>query len=138
MDIAPTLLGILGFGGQVPEHMQGKDVSASLLSHTHPTAAALTPPLTTPHTLYFYYPRNADDVSIRGLRTAIGKFVASFHPVHGLSTSLYDLANAPFEQSNITDATRISHHAAGLRTALADAKQRWAGESALATLIGAP
>lgn len=138
VDIAPTLLGVLGLGGQVPEQMQGKDVSASLLRHAHPSAATPAPPLTPPSTLYFSYPRNADDVSIRGLRTATSKFVASFHPVHGLSTSLYDLANDPFEQTNIADATRIRHHAAGLCTALADAKQRWAGESALAALIGAP
>jgi len=138
VDIAPTLLGLLGLGARVPQAMQGTDVSAHLLLPGHPAGATQEAPAAAPSALYFYYPRDPDDLSIRGLRTATSKFVAFFHPVRGLSTSLYDLANDPFEQAAIADPARIRAQAAALRTALADAGQSWDGSHALAEMIGAP
>ncbi|WP_104088926.1 sulfatase [Arthrobacter sp. GMC3] len=135
VDIAPTLLGLLGLGARVPASMQGRDVSASLLLPTHPAAAPPDPPVAPPSSLYFYYPRDADDVSIRGLRTAASKFVARFRPMKELSISLYDLVNDPFEQFNIADPALIRAHAAVLRNALADAGQLWEGDVALSELI---
>lgn len=136
VDIAPTLLGLLGLGGKVPGEMQGRDVSGALLGSGG--AVGKDSGTAAPSALYFYYPRNGDEPHVRGLRTGTAKFVARFHPREGLSTVLYDLARDPYELENIVDAAQVHTHAAALQAALADAAQHWPGETALAALAGAP
>ncbi|POH60255.1 sulfatase family protein [Arthrobacter glacialis] len=136
VDIAPTLLGLLGF--DVPAPMQGRDVSTALLADAagnHPGATADgSPELGTPSALYFYYPRDRHDVDVRGLRTATAKFIATFHPASGLSTALYDLVADPYELRTITEPALVRGHAAALTDALAAAGQSWTGAPALAAL----
>jgi uncharacterized sulfatase len=131
VDIAPTLVGLLGFGDRIPGRMQGTDVSASLLAGT----GGGTESPGTPSALYFCYPRDGLDVDMRGLRTATSKFIARLDPVSGLSTVLHDLARDPYELSNITDPTRVREQAAALLDALEAAGQSWTGEAALRLLL---
>ena len=133
VDIAPTLLGLLGFAGNIPGQMQGRDVSASLLAGP----AGETGGVRAPSALYFYYPRNGRDVDVRGLRTATSKFIARLHPDGGLATALFDLTADPFEQHPVTDAAAVREHAAALLAALADAGQHWRGTPALEALAAA-
>lgn len=134
VDIAPTLLGLLGFGGAIPPPMQGRDVSTGLLKGTagspHKEAPASA--------LYFYYPRDEDDVDMRGLRGATTKFVATIRPGRGVETALYNLAADPHELNNITDPGLVKEQATALADALAAAGQSWTGAQALAGLAGAP
>ncbi len=140
VDIAPTLLGLLGLGSNVPETMHGTDVSPALLSNcaslpaggagTATAGAAGTPG--TPSSLYFYYARDEDDVDIRGLRTATSKFIARYNSATGLRTQLFDLVKDPFEMENINDPAAVRHGARALRAALAAARQTWPGGAALA------
>ncbi|MFB9166669.1 sulfatase family protein [Arthrobacter psychrochitiniphilus] len=139
VDIAPTLLGLLGLGEQVPAAMHGTDVSPALLAHGGEAQGGGAQGgeagnLGTPSSLYFYYPRNSSDVDIRGLRTASTKFIARFQPASGLSTELFDLAGDPFELENITDPSAIRHWAGSLSNALAAAGHSWNGDQALKVL----
>ncbi|MHA7269582.1 sulfatase family protein [Arthrobacter sp. HLT1-20] len=134
VDIAPTILGLLGLGGRVPAQMQGRDISAALLAEK-----AGSPPQEAPASaLYFYYPRDDEDVDRRGLRTDTSKFIATLHPDRGFETTLYDLAADPYELNNITDSGLVQAHAAALADALAAAGQSWVGAEALAALVAAP
>ncbi|GAA4657432.1 sulfatase family protein [Arthrobacter cryoconiti] len=132
VDIAPTLLGLLGYGGQVPSEMQGADVSGALLQGGTNDAGQDAPPSYS--ALYFYYPRDETEHHVRGLRTATDKFIARFNERDGLSTTLYDLAVDPFELVSVSDPERIRIHAVALQTKLAHASQTWPGEAALAAL----
>lgn len=132
VDIAPTLLGLLGHGGSVPAEMQGTDVSAALLDCGADDAGQ--PAGTPPSALYFHYPRDHNEQHVRGLRTATEKFIARFHERDGLSATLYDLVRDPYELEGIRDEGRIRAQAAALQAALAGARQEWPGEAALAAL----
>ncbi|WP_125610098.1 sulfatase [Specibacter cremeus] len=134
VDIAPTLLGLLGCGGQVPAEMQGTDVSSALLHDGTDDAGRDVPP--SAPALYFYYARDDTEQHVRGLRTSTEKFIARFHERDGLSTTLYDLVRDPYELESVDDEGRIRAHAAALQAALADASQTWPGEAALAALAG--
>ncbi len=145
VDIAPTLLGLLGFGNKVPAAMQGRDVSAALLA-AEPESAERHHDNTpqgqpgahgpgTPSALYFYYPRDERDVDVRGLRTATGKFIARFHPDGRLSTSLFNLVADPFELHNITDPDQVGRWSGKLLAALKAAGQSWSGENSLSRLV---
>lgn len=137
VDIAPTLLGLLGLGAGIPDRMHGTDVSGALLARGAATDAALAVGGEgTPSSLYFYYPRNEGDVDIRGLRTATRKFIARFHSGTGLATALYDLAADPYELENITDPVQVCAGARELLAALDAAGQTWPGRAALAELAG--
>lgn len=136
VDIAPILLGLLGLPEQVPVAMVGRDVSSTLLAAsqgggTETVAAEIVP------ALYFYYPRNENDIDVRGLRTPASKFIARFEPGQGMTTALYDLAADPYELHNITDTTALRHHARALVTALAAAEQSWQHLDKLHELAGA-
>lgn len=135
VDIAPTLLGLLGFGGGVPDRMHGQDVSPVLLARGGgiPEEVSAGRP-GTPSSLYFYYPRNEDDVDIRGLRTATAKVIARFTARDGLGIAVHDLVADPFELHAIEDPTVVRHWARELAAALAAAGQTWTGERALAEL----
>ncbi|WP_054009983.1 sulfatase family protein [Arthrobacter sp. ERGS1:01] len=130
VDIAPTILGLLGFADSVPGQMDGIDVSASLLANS----AGDTGGAGAPSALYFYYPRDGRDVDVRGLRTATSKFIARLHPDGGLTTELFDLAADPFELHPVTEPAGVRHHAAALLAALTEAGQHWRGMPALEAL----
>ncbi|WP_113716871.1 sulfatase family protein [Arthrobacter dokdonensis] len=134
VDIAPTLLGLLGCGGQVPAEMQGTDVSAALLQDGTDDAGRDVAPSAA--ALYFYYARDETEHHVRGLRTAMEKFIARFNERDGLSTTLYDLVRDPYELEPVDDEEGTMDHAAALQAALADASQTWPGEAALAALAG--
>lgn len=137
VDIAPTLLGLVGLGEDVPETMHGQDLSPALL--TQGGGAPATGPhgaLGTPSSLYFYYPRDKNDQDVRGLRTATSKIIARFTARAGLSTAVYDLANDPFELHDIVEPEVVRDRARELVAALAAAGQTWTGATALAELAG--
>lgn len=134
VDIAPTILGLLGMGCLVPAAMQGQDVSGVLLKEP----ASSPPGPGAPSALYFYYPRDGQDVDRRGLRSATTKFIATLHPVRGLETALYDLAADPHELNNITDPELVKRHAVALAEALTAAGQSWTGAQSLAALAEWP
>ncbi len=137
VDIAPTLLGLLDLSHKIPAQMQGKDLAPLLRASTG--AETVTGPGATSDAgasaLYYYYPRDADDVDIRGLRSPNTKFIARFHPAGGLATALYDLAADPYELNNITDPASVREQAEALDCALTAAGQEWAGASALKELV---
>ncbi|MEO8222704.1 MAG: sulfatase/phosphatase domain-containing protein, partial [Specibacter sp.] len=128
VDIAPTLLGLLGLGHKIPAHMQGRDLAPLLRS------GAGTAPDDGASALYYYYPRDALDVDIRGLRSARTKFIARYQRASGLTTALYDLVTDPCEQHTITDPALVREHAKALDCALAAAGQQWTGAGALKNL----
>jgi len=132
VDIAPTLLGLLGLNSRIPAQMQGSDVSGALLECT--TDDAGTSGGTPSSALYFYYPRDEKDQHVRGLRTSTEKFIARFHERDGLSSTLFDLVRDPYELEPVEDERRIRGGAAALQTALADACQTWPGAHSLAAL----
>lgn len=135
VDIAPTLLGLLGLGTAIPECMDGKDISAGLLFQGNGTTEEdWTARMGTPSSLYFYYPRDEYDVDIRGLRTPHSKFIAQFNDTTGLRTTLYDLHRDPFELHNITDPDAVRGSARELVAALSASGQTWSGSLALAEL----
>jgi arylsulfatase A-like enzyme len=132
VDIAPTLLGLLGLDSRIPAQMQGRDVSSALLEQGADDAGKSSG--TPSSALYFYYPRDENDQHVRGLRTSTEKFIARFHERDGLSTTLFDLVRDPYELEPIADEGRIRGGAAALMTALADACQTWPGDAVLAAL----
>ena len=132
VDIAPTLLGLLGFSASIPAQMQGHDLAPLLRGESG------TPTGSGESALYFYYPRDADDADIRGIRSRSTKFIARFHPAGGLTTDLYDLIADPYELHNITDPALVREHAKTLETALAAAGQQWSGTEALRQLVEQP
>ncbi len=135
VDIAPTLLGLLGRGGDVPPTMDGSDLSPVLLAGAnHPHREGGAGGLGAPSSLYFHYARGRDDDDIRGIRTATGKFIARFNARGGLRTELYELADDPFEMHSIDDPAAVAHWARQLEAELSAAGQGWAGEQALAEL----
>ncbi|AIY03295.1 hypothetical protein ART_3696 [Arthrobacter sp. PAMC 25486] len=135
VDIAPTLLGLMGLGSDVPEHMHGQDLSPALLTQGDGAPEeGQAGTLGTPSSLYFYYARDEHDVDVRGLRTATGKFIARFHAGEGLSTSVVDLVDDPYELHNITDPAVVRRWARDLSDALAAAGQSWSGKEALEEL----
>lgn len=135
VDIAPTLLGLMGLSSDVPEHMHGQDFSPALLIQGDGVLAAGQPGiLGTPSSLYFYYPRDEHDVDVRGLRTATGKFIARFHAKEGLRTSVFNLAEVPYELHNIMDPAEVRRWAGDLSDALTAAGQSWSGKEALEEL----
>nr|WP_281068025.1 sulfatase [Arthrobacter stackebrandtii] len=135
IDIAPTILGLLGRGADVPSAMAGRDLSPALLARGEPARMGdAAGSHGAPSSLYFYYPRNKGDVDIRGLRTATGKIIARFNAQDGLSTAVYDLVNDPFELHNIADPHMVRAMARELAAALAAAGQTWTGAAALAAL----
>ena len=133
VDIAPTLLGLLGFSASIPAQMQGRDLAPLLRPGTGAINATAEGARTS--ALYFYYPRDADDVDIRGIRSRSTKFIAQFQPADGLTTSLYDLVSDPCELHNITDPALVHEHAKTLEIALAAAGEVWTGAAALKKLV---
>ncbi len=129
VDIAPTLLGLLGVAHSIPAQMHGRNLAPLLC-----TGAGLAPD-DGEAALYFYYPRNAEDEDLRGLRTRTTKFIAGFHPERGLTTALYNLVDDPFELDNISDPVLVRSHAAALEEALSAADQQWTGAPALRDLV---
>lgn len=135
IDMAPTLLGLLGHSAAVPAAMHGKDISAVLLAQGEGAAEeGCAGRLGTPSSLYFYYPRDENDVAIRGLRTATGKIIARFYAGQGLSISVFNLLDDPYELENITDPAVVRRWAGDLSDALVAAGQSWRGQEALEEL----
>lgn len=133
VDIAPTLLGLLDLSASIPAQMQGQDLTALLRTGANTTSATAEGAGTA--ALYYYYPRDADDVDIRGIRTSSTKFIARFQREGGLTTELYDLIADPYELHTITAPTLVREHAKTLETALAAAGQQWSGADALKALV---
>lgn len=118
VDVAPTLLGLLGVADQIPDEVQGTDCSAALLGETdapRPTAA-----------LYLGPPYSPGDPDVRGLRTSTHKVVVALRENGTVSVRLFDLRSDPYELSDVCadqpDARRE------MLTALADAL-RTAGDA---------
>ena len=137
VDIAPTLLGLLGFAHSIPATMHGHNVAPALLAQAQGTRQATLAGTTgTPSSLYFYYPRDAQDVDVRGLRTPTRKVIARYQPSQGIDLTIYDLASDPFELHPICEPQLVRDGALALAAALTDAGQSWSGSPALIALIG--
>lgn len=130
IDIAPTLLGLLGQGGSIPAEMVGTNLAPALLSTPTP-GEGMQETLGTPSSLYFFYGRDDDAEDIRGLRTATHKIVARYSPAGGFATELYDLRDDPYELCNISDPGLVKHWTGELAAALAKAGQTWRGTAEL-------
>lgn len=94
VDVAPTLLGLLGLGDRIPEEVQGADCSGALLGRTgaaRPSAAVhLGPAL------------HATDPDVRGLRTRTHKLVVEYREELGLQVRLVELSSDPFELRDVS------------------------------------
>ena len=136
VDIAPTLLGLLGFADSIPAAMHGHNIAPALLAQAQGTRqATLAGTAGTPSSLYFYYPRDAQDVDVRGLRTPTRKVIARYQPSQGIDLTIYDLASDPFELRPIGEPQLVRDGALALAAALTDAGQSWSGAAALTALI---
>lgn len=130
VDIAPTLLGLLGLEHHIPERMQGHNIAPVLQGRApeRPDAAAL----------YYRYPRDPGDPDVRGLRTRDHKLVASLRSDGELETTGFDLAADPYELSPVRDDPRLGRWAARLVDELVSADDAWPGLPRLRALARVP
>jgi arylsulfatase A-like enzyme len=92
VDVAPTVLGLLGLGDEVPDEVQGRDCSAALLGR--PDAAR-------PDTALYLGPaKYGEQDDVRGLRTGTHKVVASYRQGR-LEVCLVDLFADPYELRDV-------------------------------------
>lgn len=96
VDIAPTLLGLMGQTDRIPAQMVGVDCSAALLDHAGAQRPTFAP--------YLGPPFVPGDPDVRGLRTSDHKIVVAYQPDGGrFDIQLYDLAADPYELCNLAD-----------------------------------
>ncbi|MGI8418620.1 MAG: sulfatase family protein [Nakamurella sp.] len=95
VDVAPTLLGLLDLGDQIPAEMVGVDCSGALLNVTD----ALRPD----GALYLGPPNREGDPDVRGLRTSTHKLVVAYTPGSDLGMRLFDLRADPYELHEIAN-----------------------------------
>ena len=93
VDVAPTLLGLLGLGQQIPDAVEGMDCSAALLGVEGAPRPATA--------LYLGPSPSPGDPDVRGLRTATHKLVVELHGGSVLSLRLTDLVADPYEQRDV-------------------------------------
>ena len=94
VDVAPTLLGLLGLADRIPAEVEGQDCSAALLGlpgAPRPEAALHLGPALDP-----------GQWDVRGLRTRSHKLVAEYRQDEGLRTRLVDLRADPYELGDVS------------------------------------
>ncbi|MBN8204415.1 sulfatase [Microbacterium esteraromaticum] len=123
MDVAPTILGLVGLalGGDA---VAGRDRSGALRGE--PGGAD------DDTAMYYRYASRSDPTSVRGLRTPQAKIVATWDPKGGLSVEVFDLDDDPFELSSRPQTGLATTMARMLHEALTAAGDDWAGADALA------
>lgn len=93
VDVAPTLLGLLGLADHIPLGVDGVDCSAALLGQE---GAA------TPQGLLYLGPASlGGEVLVRGLRTRTHKLVVELGEGGTLTRTLFDLRDDPYEQRDV-------------------------------------
>ncbi|OFE14276.1 hypothetical protein BA895_11765 [Humibacillus sp. DSM 29435] len=94
VDVAPTLLGLLGLSEQIPDEVQGIDCSGALLG----VDDARRPDFA----LYLGPARGNGDPDVRGLRTGTHKLVVEHRLESGLRVRLVDLVDDPYELVDVS------------------------------------
>lgn len=126
LDVAPTLLGLMGQGGQIPDEMVGIDCSNALLGHRDAARPSSAP--------YLAAALATDEPDVRGLRTATHKVVVEHQSNSAdLNIRLYDLKDDPYERCDISaeQSSVRTELLQALTTYLTDAEDPWRGLSLL-------
>lgn len=121
VDVAPTVLGLLGLAAETPEDVHGADCSGALLGRPaapRPDAA-----------LYLGPGRHPADPDVRGLRTRTHKLVVEYREESGLHTRLVDLSTDPFELRDVASEqpTVVAAMLTRLAGLLAESHDPWPG-----------
>lgn len=138
VDVAPTLLGLVGLGDRIPAAMQGTDQSSGLVGDGFQGSAD------TGSAIYYGPPPPDGGPGIRGLRTADRKLLVEAtadegHPdSYELGARVFDLATDPFEMHDIAGTPAAPERAlcAALLRALEDAGDPWPALEDLRALAG--
>ncbi|SDL80273.1 sulfatase family protein [Tessaracoccus oleiagri] len=117
VDIAPTLLGLLGV--DVPSGMQGRDLSSVLLGLAEVDRDESA--------LYYCWSPGRDGADMRGVRTHGWKYVVGREPDGRMWQYAIDLQEDPYELHRIEDPRVIAPLASRLVTELAAAGDEWEG-----------
>lgn len=127
VDIAPTLLGLLGLGDRIPAVMQGHDRSPALTGDGEPAAD--------PAAIFYHFSHNDSDADTRGLRTRNAKFIAALSPDGALTIDFYRLDVDPFEMDSRPDDPAAAPLGRRLLAELDAVGEPWAGVEPLRKLL---
>lgn len=94
LDLAPTLLGLVGLADAVPARMVGEDLSSQILSHAEAEPDSVVP--------FFHDETSPDALQQRGIRTPTHMWVLSAQAGE-LRSTCHDLMADPFQQHPLTD-----------------------------------
>lgn len=127
VDVAPTLLGLLGLADQIPSVMQGRDRSAVL--------TGARPPDIDSAAIYYFFPADETSPDVRGLRTRNAKLVATLTPAGRMTLDYYDLAADPFEMCSVPDHENAARLGRRLLAELERVGETWRGVEPLRRLV---
>lgn len=116
LDLAPTLLGLVGLGDAVPGRMAGRDLSARILSHAGAEEGSAVP--------YFRDDASPDGLQQRGIRTPTHMWVLSAQGGEVWSTC-HDLIADPYQQHPVEDPALDTVLAERTRQLLEELRWPW-------------
>lgn len=116
LDMAPTLLGLVGLAESIPDRMVGADLSPEIFSHAAADPASAVP--------FFHDEAGPDGLQQRGLRTPTHLWVLSARRGEVWSTS-HDLVADPFQLHPLEDPALDRALAARARELFARLEMPW-------------
>lgn len=119
VDIAPTLIGLAGHSADIPEEMQGRDLSPLLRGNADMDENETS--------LYYRWPLPSDPSSARGLLTHQWKYIVERDGNGTCSSILLRRHDDPFELHPVNDPRVESELAGRLARELAAAEEPWEG-----------
>lgn len=116
LDMAPTLLGLVGLAESIPARMVGEDLSTAIRSHTAADPESAVP--------FFHDEASPNGMQQRGLRTPTHMWVLSAQNGEVWSTC-HDLVADPFQQHPLQDPELDRALAARARELFARLEMPW-------------
>ncbi|ATG50784.1 hypothetical protein CFK38_04035 [Brachybacterium vulturis] len=116
LDMAPTLLGLVGLADSIPARMVGEDLSPAILSHAGADPESVVP--------FFHDEAAPDGLQQRGLRTPTHMWVLSARSGEVWSTC-HDLVADPFQLHPLEDPALDRALAARARELFARLEMPW-------------
>jgi arylsulfatase A-like enzyme len=116
LDLAPTLLGLVGLGRAMPARMVGQDLSGQILSHAGAAENSAVP--------FFHDEAEPDGLQQRGIRTPTHMWVLSTRAGCTWSTC-HDLVADPYQQHPLVDPALEADLAERTRRVLEELEMPW-------------